>query len=77
METNIQGFVTSRSHVSQIRSTFEKAITVELSARGEDIEIFVRSKLSTRPKPLADRLVEEVVSRVLEKADGMCVNEDS
>lgn len=69
MATNIRGFVTSRPHVPQIREVFENAITIELSTHAEDIEIFLRSRLSTRS--LAAALVESVVSRVLENAAGV------
>ena len=72
MKTDIKGLVTSRSHVSEIQSTFKNAIKIELSAHRQDMEVFVRSKLSKR---FATELVDEIVARVLGKADGMCVNE--
>lgn len=73
MATNIRGFVTSRPHDSKIRSTFEKAITIELSTHAKDIEIFVRSRVSTRS--LAATLVESIISRVLENAAGVYVHQ--
>lgn len=69
MKTNIRGFVTSRPHDSNIQNIFKEVITMELSTRPADIELFVRSRLSTRS--LAVDLVEKVVARVLEDADGV------
>lgn len=69
MKTNIRGFVTSRPHNSDIQKTFKEVMKMELSSRPEDIELFVRSRLSTRS--LAADLVEKAVSRVLENADGV------
>lgn len=76
MEANISGFATSRSHVLDIQSAFERAIKIQLSATEGDIETYVRSRLSARFPPLKTQLIEDVVSRVLEKADGMYVNEN-
>lgn len=71
MATNIRGFVTSRPHDSKIRSIFEGAISLKLSSHDEDIEIFLRARLSTRS--LAAGLVETIVSRVLENAAGVYI----
>lgn len=71
MSTDIRGFVTSRPHITQIRQIFENAITMELSTHADDIETFLRWRLSTRS--LAVALVESIVSRVLENATGVWV----
>lgn len=73
MATNIRGFVTSRANDSWIQSVFEEVVTIELSTHAEDIEILVRSRLSTQSLEAA--LVESIVSRVLEKAAGVYVHQ--
>lgn len=71
METNIGGFATSRSHPSDIQSTFKVTPKIELLARATDIQRFVTDKISARVRDQS--VVEEIVSVITGKADGMWV----
>lgn len=71
MQANIGGFATSRSHPEDIQSTFKMAPKIELLARATDIKTFVTGKISARVRD--GKLVEEIVTQILGKADGMCV----
>lgn len=71
MKANIGGFATSRSHSEDIQSTFKMTTKIELLARVTDIKSFVTAKVSARVRD--QKLVDEIVSQIAGKADGMCV----
>lgn len=71
MKGNISGFATSRSHAEDIQSTFRGAAKIELLAQETDIKTFVKGKISVRVRD--QKLVEEIVSEIARKADGMYV----
>lgn len=69
MKANIGGFTTSRSHSSDIQSTFKMTTKIELLARATDTKSFVTAKVSARVRD--QKLVDEIVSQIAGKADGM------
>lgn len=71
VEAKISGFATSRSHAEDIQSTFKMSTKIELLARASDIRSFVTGKICARVRD--QKLVDEIVSLIERKADGMCV----
>lgn len=69
MKAGISGFATSRSHPKDIQFTFMNTRKIELLARATDIRPFVREQIA--PHIQNQVVVEEIVSHIAAKADGM------
>lgn len=68
-------FLTSRPHPQDIRDAFRDAIQIELSAKDEDIETYIRGKIRENPRAreLVDNAgyMEKVISGLTNCAEGM------